>query len=141
MNLVEYIEEAISSGRSNSKKLFCKFPMTMEQNDITKWLEENGFRYISENNTLHPGPSINKYTKNDTDRVYHIGVCNPDRQGTFWIQFGTRKILFQIDLSPNHPLKGRSWWTPFQCVVEGGNVTRYNTLEEFASAIENEFEL
>lgn len=142
MSLGSYITEYVSSGRGARKN---KFPTSMNPDDITDWLEANGFKLIKDVHRLMTTGfhDLDEYTVDPKDRIYIVGRYDPKREGTHWIQFGTRNVLFLINTTGDHidygGLRMPSSYSPFKCYRKLSNITRFGDINEFAEAVEKEF--
>ena len=141
MKLKDYITEYVSSGRGGRKN---KFPTSMNPDDITDWLENNGFKLIKDEHGLMTArwhdQELDKYTVDPKDKIYIVGRYDPNRTGTHWIQFGTREVLFLISTEDNSGRRMPSSYSPFRCERKyPSEIIKYDSIEEFAEAVEKEF--
>lgn len=142
MSLSSYITEYVSSGRGRMKN---KFPISMDPDDITKWLERNGFKLIKGEHNLMTTQwhDLDEYTNGPKDKVYIVGLYDPNRIGTHWIQFGTREVLFLINTEDFSGRKVPSSYSQFRCDRKSSDIMKFedkfDDIEEFAEAVEKEF--
>lgn len=86
MELKDYINEAISSGKMNSDR--SNYPDSDSEKDIIAWLERNGYKKVdNEGMRVYSRANAKRLSKNETDKVYILGNHN-DSPGTHWIEFG-----------------------------------------------------
>lgn len=93
MTLQEFVNEAISSGRTNSSK--SRYPKSNSKEDIIEWLEENGYHKVDNHGqSLYNSFDVRRLSKLNDDKIYHLGRYQEN--GTHWIQFGNSYRLYTI---------------------------------------------
>jgi hypothetical protein len=138
MKLKDYITEYVSSGRGGRKS---KFPTSMNPDDITDWLEYNGFKLIGGEHTIMTTQwnDLDGYNVGPKDKFYIVGRYDPNRPGTHWIQFGTGDVLFLISTEDYGGRRMPSSYSPFRCDRKSYSMINFNNIEDFAEAVEKVF--